>query len=339
MDPQVYTGGRTQTDSHVVPEVYQMRVMVTGGAGFIGRWVVKQLQAVRSHHQTPIKVYVLDNLSNGSIENIAEFEDEKESFKFIPGDIRDRKLLQSLFKEGFDLLIHLAASINVHESLQNPEESFENDVVGTFNLLEEARKTNTRFVYISTCMVYAQAEHKVISENHPLSPASPYAGSKLAGENLVESYHRGYGLPTVILRPFNTYGPFQKSNQEGGVVAIFIEKALRGEEIPVFGDGEQTRDFLYVDDCAEFIVRASFSEKATGQVINAGSGQDIRINDLARIICPDEKRIFHLPHHHPQSEIRKLLCDSTKARSLLNWEPKTPLRDGIAETIAWMKTR
>jgi nucleoside-diphosphate-sugar epimerase len=208
-----------------------MRVLVTGGAGFIGRWVVSRLLQERAH--TPLTVSVLDNLSNSSSENIAEFEGEKESFTFIEGDIRNRKLLRSLCKPGFDLLIHLAASINVHESLQNPEETFENDVVGTFNLLEEARKANTRFVYMSTCMVYERAEDRAISEDWPLAPASPYAGSKLAGENLVESYHRGYGLPVVILRPFNTYGPFQKSNQEGGVVAIFIEKTLKGEDIPI----------------------------------------------------------------------------------------------------------
>jgi len=314
-----------------------MRVLVTGGAGFIGRWVVNRLLQERAH--TPLTVSVLDNLSNSSIRNIAEFESEKESFTFIEGDIRDRKLLRSLCKPGFDLLIHLAASINVQESLQNPEETFENDVVGTFNLLEEARKTHTRFVYLSTCMVYERALDRAISEDYPLAPASPYAGSKLAGENLVASYHRGYGLPAVILRPFNTYGPFQKSNQEGGVVAIFIEKALKGEEIPAFGDGEQTRDFLYVEDCAEFVVRASFSQDATGQVINAGSGQDITINELARTICPDKTRICHLPHHHPQSEIRKLLCDSAKAKSLLGWEQRTSLKEGIAKTMNWMRMR
>ena len=314
-----------------------MRVLVTGGAGFIGRWVVSRLLQEKAH--TPLTVSVLDNLSNSSIRNIAEFEIEKESFTFIEGDIRNRKLLQSLCKPGFDLLIHLAASINVQESLQNPEETFENDVVGTFNLLEEARKANARFVYLSTCMVYERALDRAISEDCPLAPASPYAGSKLAGENLVASYHRGYGLPAVILRPFNTYGPFQKSNQEGGVVAIFIEKALKGEDIPVFGDGEQTRDFLYVEDCAEFVVRASFSQDATGQVINAGSGQDITINALALTVCPDKTRIRHLPHHHPQSEIRKLLCDSTKAKSLLGWEASTSLREGIAKTMAWMRMR
>lgn len=316
-----------------------MKVLVTGGAGFIGRWVVKHLLETEYQSLPPRDVYVLDNLSNGDRRNIAEFEERKESFHFILGDIRDRKLVKEVFRNSFGLLIHLAASINVQESLENPEETFENDVVGTFSLLEEARKTNTRFIYISTCMVYALAQTQAINEDRPLLPTSPYAGSKLAGENLVESYYRGYGLPVVILRPFNAYGPFQKSNQEGGVVSIFIEKSLKGEEIPVFGDGEQTRDFLYATDCAEFIVRASFSERATGQIINAGSGQDIRIKDLARIICPDERKIRYLPHHHPQAEIRKLLCDPAKAKSLLDWEPRTSLKEGIRETIAWMRTK
>jgi UDP-glucose 4-epimerase len=316
-----------------------MKILVTGGAGFIGRWVVRHLLETGDQSLPSWDVYVLDNLSNGNRRNIAEFEERKGSFHFILGDIRDRKLVKELFRKSFDLLIHLAASINVQESLENPGETFKNDVVGTFNLLEEARKTNTRFIYISTCMVYALAQAQAINEDHPLLPASPYAGSKLAGENLVESYYRGYELPVVILRPFNTYGPFQKSNQEGGVVSIFIEKSLKGEEIPVFGDGEQTRDFLYATDCAEFIVRASFSERATGQIINAGSGKDVKIKDLARIICPDERKIRYLPHHHPQSEIRKLRCDPAKAKSLLDWEARTPLKEGIRETIAWMRTK
>jgi nucleoside-diphosphate-sugar epimerase len=181
-------------------------------------------------------------------------------------------------------------------------------------------------------MVYDLTSSKAINEEHPVNPKSPYAGSKLAAENLALSYYHAYGLPVVITRPFNTYGPYQKSNMEGGVVSIFIRSLLEGEPLKVFGDGTQTRDLLYVEDCAEFIVKAAFTEKAVGEVINGGYGQDIAINDLAVLVCKDAERIKHVKHHHPQSEIPKLLCDYTKAKEMLGWVPKTSLEEGIEKT-------
>jgi nucleoside-diphosphate-sugar epimerase len=124
---------------------------------------------------------------------------------------------------------------------------------------------------------------------------------------------------------------------EGGVVSIFVKSLLQGETLKIFGDGTQTRDLLYVEDCADFIVNASFNEKAVGEVINAGSGQDIAINDLALLICNDSERIRYVEHHHPQSEIPKLLCDYTKANKLLGWEPKISLEEGIEKTEEWIE--
>jgi nucleoside-diphosphate-sugar epimerase len=178
-----------------------------------------------------------------------------------------------------------------------------------------------------------------ISETHPVRPVSPYAGSKLASEVLAESYCRGYGLPVVICRPFNTYGPHQKSNLEGGVVSIFVKQCLNGEDLNVYGDGTQTRDLLYVEDCVEFLYKASITEKAIGEVINAGLGKDIAIKDLARMICPDEKKIRLVPHHHPQSEIQKLVCDYSKARAILKWEPKVTLEAGISKMRSWLQSQ
>jgi nucleoside-diphosphate-sugar epimerase len=216
---------------------------------------------------------------------------------------------------------------------------FENDVVGTFNLLEEAKKINARFVFMSTCMVYDTASsHGAISESHPTKAASPYAGAKLAAENMVQSYYHAFGLPTVILRPFNTYGPYQKTTGEGGVVSIFIRKELDGEVLNICGDGTQTRDFLYVEDCADFVVRAAMSDRCIGEIINAGSGQDITINDLANLICRDTSRIQHVNHIHPQSEIATLVCDRSKARRLLGWEPRTSLEEGIEKTSEFIKS-
>ncbi|MCJ7720068.1 MAG: GDP-mannose 4,6-dehydratase, partial [Candidatus Hadarchaeum sp.] len=197
-------------------------------------------------------------------------------------------------------------------------------------------KRDIKLVLVGTCMVYDAAISKPINENHPLKPASPYASSKLAAEELAMSYFHSYGLPVVITRPFNSYGPFQKSNLEGGVVSIFIKESIGRKLLLVFGDGKQTRDLLYVEDCADFIVKATNSKAVVGEVINAGSGKDISINDLALMICNDKSKIKHVSHPHPQSEIRKLVCNYSKAKKILGWKPKTSLREGIKRTTQWL---
>jgi UDP-glucose 4-epimerase len=236
-----------------------------------------------------------------------------------------------------DRCIHLAAQINVQESLDCPERAFKNNVIGTYNVLEVCRKNDLKLVLVGTCLVYDYTICKSIDEKHVVKPTSPYAASKLAAEELAISYYYGYGLPVVITRPFNTYGPYQRNDSEGGVVSIFIKNYLAGKDLLVYGDGKQTRDLLYVEDCADFIVRAAFSENAVGEVINAGTGRDISINDLALMICRDETRIKHVPHHHPHSEIHKLVCDYSKAEKLLGWKPETSLTEGIKRTMNWIR--
>jgi len=305
-----------------------MTILVTGGAGFIGRWVVKKLL---DRH----KVVALDNLSNSSVKNISEFHD-KPNFRFVKADVLDEGSLNSTFKE-VDLCIHLAAQVSVQESLDYPEKAFKNNVIGTYNVLEACRRNNAKIVLVGTCLIYDLTLSKPINEKHPIKPKSPYAGSKAAAEEMAISYYHSYGLPVVITRPFNTYGPYQKSDMEGGVVSIFVKRYLEGKDLLVYGDGEQTRDLLYVEDCAHFIVKAAFCEAAIGEVINAGTGKDISMNDLALMICRDETKIKHVPHHHPQSEIRKLVCDYSKAEKLLGWKPETPLEEGIRRTVQWMR--
>ena len=308
----------------------KMNVLVTGGSGFIGRWIVKRL--LDDNNQ----VWVLDDLSNGRAENLDEFMDNS-NLNVTIGDIKDTKLLSKLFANNFDICIHLAASIIVQDSIDYPRKTFENDVVGTFNVLEEAKKTSTKFVFMSTCMVYDTASADgAISEISPTKAASPYAGAKLAGENMVQSYYHAYGLPTVIVRPFNTYGPYQKSTGEGGVVSIFVLKQLNGDVLNIYGDGTQTRDLMYVEDCAEFVVQAAYSDAANGEILNAGLGEDITINDLATLVCKDVGRIRHVEHIHPQSEIPKLVCDYSKAKRVLGWKPKTSLEEGIDIFRNWM---
>jgi nucleoside-diphosphate-sugar epimerase len=304
---------------------------VTGGAGFIGRWVVKRL--LGDGH----RVWILDNLSNGQKENIREFEGDKNLAGVIYGDIKDIRTVERIFENRLDICYHLAASINVQDSIDDPRTTFKNDVVGTFNVLEQCRRQNTKMVFMSTCMVYDRATDEAgIAENHPTKPASPYAGSKIAGENMVLSYWHAYKLPVVVARPFNTYGPFQKSGGEGGVVAIFIKRNLEGLDLNIYGDGTQTRDFLFVEDCADFVVECGYSDKVNGEIVNAGLGTDICINDLAALIASDRDKIKHVSHIHPQSEIPRLLCNNSKAFSLLGWRPRVPLQEGIKRTTEWI---
>lgn len=311
-----------------------MNILVTGGAGFIGRWVVKQLS------EDGHKVWILDNLSNSSIDNIAPLMLLYPDITFTKGDITDNSLLEGLFKNNFDICYHLAASINVQDSIDDPKTTFHNDVLGSFNILQLCKFYMTKLVYMSTCMVYSKAiNNNGISENHPTCPSSPYAASKLAGEQLALSFYYAYNLPVTILRPFNTYGPYQKQNSEGGVISIFINKKLMKKSLEIYGDGSQTRDFLYVTDCAAFVVNAGYSDNTNGRIINAGSGSDISITDLAKLIALDAVDIKYIPHIHPQSEIKKLLCNSQYAEIILEWKPKVSLADGIARTEEFLKNQ
>jgi nucleoside-diphosphate-sugar epimerase len=307
-------------------------VLVTGAAGFIGRWVVGGLLAA-GHEVLPV-----DNLVAGDVASLDEFADRPGLRPFEEGDVRDAASCRRWMR-GIDAVAHLAASISVQESIDDPATTFENDVVGTFNVLEAARGSGARVLFMSTCMVYDRADRDGIDETHPTKPASPYAASKLAGEALTLSYHHAYGLPTTVVRPFNTYGPFQRSVGEGGVVAIFTRRSLEGADLRIFGDGTQTRDLLYVEDCARFVVSALMSPSVVGRVVNAGTGHDVSVNELAALVEPDRARIVHVPHIHPQSEIAVLRCDPRLAAELMGWEPTVSLPEGLARVRGWMEER
>lgn len=335
-----------------------MKALVTGGAGFIGRWVVARL--LSDGHE----VLSLDDYSNGRAENVAEFEGRPRFLGSLRGDVKDPKCLEDVFARGpWDVVFHLAASIHVQKSIDDPEPTFRNDAEGTFRVLEAARRQyftlngldpatkkfdfdrdvprlrdrRPRVAVMSTCMVFDLAGDKPIAEDHPFRPASPYAASKIASDMLALSYYHSYKMPVAVVRPFNTYGPFQKSNSEGGVVSIFLKRDITNEPLLVKGAGTQTRDLLYVEDCADFVVRAALSEAAEGYVLNAGTGSDVTINDLASRCCSPGNRVEHVPHDHPQAEIPRLICDARKARQLLGWAPATDLNTGLARTRQWLR--
>ena len=334
-----------------------MKALVTGGAGFIGRWVVKRL--LDAGHDT----LTLDDYSNGRTENVREFEAHPHFLGAVRGDIKDPAVLEAAFARGpWDLVFHLAASIHVQRSIDDPEPTFRNDAEGTFRVLEASRAQffrlngldpaaksfdferdvprlvdlRPRMACMSTCMVYDLAGDEPITERHPYRPASPYAASKIASDMLALSYFHSYRMPVVVVRPFNTYGPFQKSNSEGGVVSIFLKRDLAGSPLLVKGAGTQTRDLLYVEDCAEFVTSAVLARDAYGEVLNAGTGADVTINELARMCATSGNRVEHVPHDHPQAEIARLLADASKAKRILGWQPRTPLAEGLARTRQWL---
>lgn len=307
-------------------------ILITGGAGFMGRWVAKNLLEKGN------RVWILDNLSNSTELNIDEFRSRLKDF--IIGDIKDRKLISDLFTHKFEICIHLAASINVQDSIDNPQKCFNDNVLGTFNVLDECRQHKTKLVFVSSALIYVTAKRgEKIKEEHPLNPSSPYTASKIFGENLTISYYRTYHLPVVILRPFSIYGPWQRSDSEGGVMSIFINRKLQGMPIEVFGNGEQSRDFFYIEDCAEFISRATFLGSAVGEIFNAGFGEGVKIKDLAKIIANGKTHIEFTEHPHSQAEVMAMSADSSKAEKILGWKAQTSLAEGIDRTREWLKTQ
>jgi len=336
-----------------------VNVLVTGGAGFIGRWVVKRLLDAGA------RVLALDDLSNGRQENLAAFEGRAGFAGLKVGDLKDRRLLAGLFAEElWDRVFHLGASIHVQHSIDDPEVTYRNDVDGTFAVLEACRRQyfrlngldpaerrfllsevehrltdrRPRLTVVSTCMVYAPtADGQGIAEDHALRPASPYAACKIAADNLALSYSHAYRMPVTVVRPFNTYGPFQKANSEGGVVSVFLKRDIEGLPLLVKGGGRQTRDLLYVEDCAELVRRAGESDAVEGAIVNGGTGRDIPIKELGRLVASRGNRLEHIPHDHPQAEISRLVCDARKARNQLGWTPVTALEEGLLKTRRWLE--
>jgi nucleoside-diphosphate-sugar epimerase len=334
-----------------------VKALVTGGAGFIGRWVVKRLLDLEHD------VLALDDYSNGRPENLRELESHPRFLGAVRGDIKAADCLAQVFARGpWDLVFHLAASIHVQRSIDEPEPTFRNDAEGSFRVIEACREQyfrlngldpgarrfdfdrevallkdrRPRLTCMSTCMVYDLAGDAPIPESHPYRPASPYAASKIASDMLALSYFNAYRMPVAVVRPFNTYGPFQKSNSEGGVVSIFLTRDLAGQPLLVKGTGEQTRDLLYVEDCAEFVTTAAIAPGAEGEIVNAGTSSDVSINDLAHLCCSPGNRVEHVAHDHPQAEIMRLRADASKAKRLLGWTATTGLKEGLAQTRAWL---
>lgn len=299
--------------------------LVTGGYGFIGNQLVGLLSNEFS------EVRVLDNLS--SVARVVRLP----NVHFIKGDIRDAETTFEALKD-VDVVFHTAAQIDVVASTREPFVDLENNILGTLSVCEAARKNDiSKIIYSSSAAVYGNADVFPINEMQPIRPISQYAASKYSGELYLAAYHSLYGIDEISLRYFNVYGPYQRpENAYSGVISKFFYDARSNAQIQIFGDGKQTRDFVYVKDVARANLLAAKS-KATNTAINVGSGVETSINDLAekiKEILPSDARIVHVTPR--VGDGRRSLADISVAKKLINYEPETKLADGLEKLNRFM---
>ncbi|MCY3959334.1 MAG: GDP-mannose 4,6-dehydratase, partial [Chloroflexi bacterium] len=279
-----------------------------------------------------VAVRALDDLSRARPGSLEAFTGRPGYLGLTQGDVTDPAALRDGLM-GVDTVFHLAASVDVGASVHGPVQAIRANVLGTLNVLEAARASNLRLVLVSTCHVYASADGP-LDERAATAPASPYAASKLAADDLAAGYRRAFGLRLTIVRPFNVYGPWQRGDLEGGVVARFVQAALAEQMLEVHGDGAQTRDFLFVADAARGVVDAS-AETAVGHTLNLATGRETSIRALAALIDDGAERVRQAPHPHPQAEVERYLGNAALADELLGWRPRVVLPEGLARTRAW----
>jgi nucleoside-diphosphate-sugar epimerase len=308
------------------------RVLVTGADGFIGSHLVEALV----HRRARVLAFTRGTSTHGTGQctwrNLGVVGGLLE--RVITGNVAQAETTHIIQDLAPDVIFHLAAEAYVPRSFERPGEVFAANATGTLHVLEAARRLPRlqRVVITSSSEVYGTAQDdRPISEDHPLNPTSPYAASKVAADRLAYSYHITFGLPTAIIRPFNTFGPRHTYD----VIPQFIKCALGGEELTVHGCGNQRRDFMYVEDAvAGFLLMGEHSH-AVGEVVNFGTGQSYSIRHTAeRIValCGGRSQIVH--DQTRRAEVQCLLCDATKARGLFGWQPKIEFEEGLRRNIA-----
>ncbi len=296
------------------------KVLITGGAGFIGSHIAER--CLRQGWETVI----VDRLSTGSLDNIPL------GARFYQADIRAAEMEAILAKERPDVIVHQAAQTDVQASLDKPLEDAELNVTATVQLLGWARKYGTkRLVYASSAAIYGKPEAVPIAESHPKRPLSCYGISKYVPELYMSAYAELYGLSYGILRYANVYGPRQACDGEGGVVAIFVDRMLRGEKLVIYGDGEQTRDFIFVEDVADANIAAIQAD--TNVLVNVGTNQPLSVNALVTALqdCCDRKvNVEYRPAR--EGDIVHSCLDNRKAIQSLDWTPKIRMEEGLWKT-------
>jgi UDP-glucose 4-epimerase len=303
------------------------RVLVTGGAGFIGSHFVDKIVAEGYY------VRVLDDLSTGKLENIADHLKSKK-VEFVNGDIRDHSLLRKCLAD-VEVAVHFAAQTSVPFSVDHKELTFDVNASGTRKLLDACVKESvSKFVLASTCAVYGDPKCLPVDETCKTDPISPYAESKLLAENYCFDFDKQKLLRSVVLRFFNVYGPRQPLNDYSGVITRFFDRAKRKEPLIVYGDGLQTRDFVSVHDVVDALLTCATCVEAEGEVFNIGSGKPTRICDLAKTVLQLTGVRSKICYEKPRSgDIKDSYADISKVQKLLNYNPKVSLRDGLRELL------
>lgn len=303
--------------------------MVTGGCGFIGSHLVEELLDRGKEVQVIGFQCQLENL-----------EPVKGRVKFIRVDVRDKDAINRAIGSDIEGVLHLAALINVDQSVQSPEIFFDTNVTATINIVEAVRKRKIpKLTYMSTCEVYGNIPRGKADENHPTNPRSPYAASKFAAERYLLAYSYTYDEPKItIIRAFNQYGPRQSAGQGGAVIPKFITKLLNDQKIQIHGDGNQTRDYVYVKNTVKGIADAFEKNLPTGEVINLSTGVETSIRDIAVAVCKlagkEPEKYIEFGKDRP-GQLMRSCGDSSKAKRLLGWEPEVSFEQGLSLTFDW----
>lgn len=307
-------------------------VVVTGGAGFIGSHIAAALMS------SGARVRILDDLSTGHRENLEEIGGDLD---FIEGSVADENLLSKVLEDA-ELIFHEAAIPSVPRSVEEPRQTHVASVDGTFSLLLAARDRGVkRVVYAASSSAYGDQPKLPKTEHMPPDPLSPYAVAKLVGEYYCQVFTRVYGLEAVSLRYFNVFGPRQDpGSQYSGVVSRFISALFSGEQPVIFGDGEQSRDFTYIDNVVAANLSAASAKEASGKVINVANGERVTLNQLLSELKElTGKQDVNAEYADARvGDVRHSLADITRARKILNYESKVDLREGLKRTIDWWKT-
>lgn len=310
------------------------KVLVTGADGFIGSHLVEALIT----RGAKVKAFVYYNSFNswGWLDTLSK--EQLRRIEIFCGDVRDPNGVAEAVK-GMDAVFHLAALIGIPFSYHSPDSYVDTNIKGTLNVLQAAKRFDVKkIVHTSTSEIYGTAQYVPIDEQHPVNPQSPYAATKSAADALALSFYRSFDLPVAILRPFNTFGPRQSAR---AIIPTILSQALAGKTKINLGNTNVTRDFIFVKDTAEAFIRVAESDKTIGEILNAGSGQEIGVEDLVRLAGRVTKKKLSIVTKKERlrpakSEVERLLCNASRLTTLCGWSPKTSLEEGMGLTYQWM---